>query len=380
MDFVQRALSSDIVAGQLGAASERLAAWLMSTPVLRPAEKGAGVVNWIADDGNWDALYPEICGYYLQFTVQAAPIAGTGDDKPFRSAAKAVAIWLDSVGGLMAEPLTLYHRDLGQSDWRNSCLFAFDLAIILRGLGAVEARWPGLMPSGVFDRYAKSLLRIVANGRLHSHLVRPGASSAGIPVKWSTTQGVLHVKAAAALAGLGRPDMKSIVQATIDDEAALFTREGAGRMRELHPFLYFIEGWLTLWGQTQDQRALAHAGRAFSMVLQQIDPISGEAPPIANMKDVVPRSDVLAQALRAGVVLEAAGQLAGDLGALWQSRRRALQVALLKRISPEGGMIFDTVGQHRNTWASMFAFQALGFVRNAQLGVLDPIAASKVLI
>ena len=71
-------------------------------------------------------------------------------------------------------------------------------------------------------------------------------------------------------------------------------------MRELHPFLYFVEGWLTLWGQTEDQHALANARRAFGMVLGQIDPLSGEAPPIANARDAVTRTDVLAQALRAG--------------------------------------------------------------------------------
>jgi hypothetical protein len=199
-------------------------------------------------------------------------------------------------------------------------------------------------------------------------------------VKWSTTQGVLHVKAAAALAGLGRRDMSLVADATIRDEAALYARDGEARMRELHPFLYFIEGWLTLWGQTQDQHALANARRAFSMVLGQIDPVSGEAPPIANARDAVTRSDVLTQALRAGLVLEAAGQLTGDIGEMWRPRRRALQAAVLGRVSPEGGIIFDRIGGHRNSWASMFGWQALRFLREAQSGVLDPIASAAALI
>jgi hypothetical protein len=199
-------------------------------------------------------------------------------------------------------------------------------------------------------------------------------------VKWSTTTGVLHVKAAAALAELGRHDMTAIVKATLRDEAALFAREGEARMRELHPFLYFVEGWLTLWGQTQDQSALANARRAFGMVLGQIDPHSGEVPPLANARDAVTRSDVLAQALRAGLVLEAAGQLTDEAGEMWRPRRRALQEALLERISPEGGIIFDCIGGHRNAWASMFGWQALRFLQDAEAKVFDPIASASALI
>jgi hypothetical protein len=380
MDIEQGVLEADTNSERVGSALQSLVRWLLSKPVLRTAETGAGVVNWLTSDGQWDGLYPEICGYYLQFLAQAAPATGTGRDTSFRAAAAAVAAWLDAVGGDAAEPPTLYQSDMAEPDWRNRCLFAFDLAIIVRGFAVAEARWPGSMPAGVSGRYATSLLRIVENGRLASHLLRPGASSADIPIKWSTRKGVLHVKAAAALAGLGRHDMDAIARATISDEAALFAHGGEARMRELHPFLYFVEGWLTLWGQTEDQHALANARRAFGMVLGQIDPLSGEAPPIANARDAVTRTDVLAQALRAGLVLEAAGQLTDELGEMWPPRRRALQAAVLERISPEGGVIFDRVGGHRNTWASMFAWQALRFLRDAQMGKLDPIASAAALI
>ena len=81
-------------------------------------------------------------------------------------------------------------------------------------------------------------------------------------------------------------------------------------MRELHPFLYFIEGWLTLWGQTR-MHALANAARAFSMVIGQIDPHSGEVPPVASARcgDAIRRAGA-ASACR--LVLEAAGQLTDE--------------------------------------------------------------------
>jgi hypothetical protein len=380
VDLEQRFPEAKVDVRRLDQALNGLVGWLTSTPVVRSADVGAGVVSWLTKDGKWDGLYPEICGYYLQFAAQAAPAPGTGSDAVFRSAAQAVAKWLDTVGGPAAEPLTMYHRDMADSDWRNMCLFSFDLAIILRGFAAAEARWPGIVPAGAMDRYMTSIKRIVADGRLDSFLLRPGAASADLPVKWSTTQGVLHVKAVAALAGLGRPDTDAIVAATVQDEAARFARDGVARMQGLHPFLYFIEGWLTLWGQTQDMRALANARTAFGMLLQQVDTMTGEAPPIANRRDMPTRSDVLAQALRAGVVLEAAGQLTGEIGEMWQCRRPALHAAVLSRLAPEGGVIFDWVGQHRNAWASMFAYQALRYVREAQMGTLDPISSAAALI
>jgi hypothetical protein len=267
-----------------------------------------------------------------------------------------------------------------ESDWRNQCLFAFDLAIVLRGLAAAEARWPGLIPAGLSDRYAASLSRIVESRRLASHRLRRGALSANIPLKWSTTPGVHHVKAAAGLAGRSGFGLTGIIDATLREEAILFARCGHARMRELHPFLYFIEGWLMLWGQTQDPCALANAGRAFEMVLRQVDPRSGLAPSIANMRHAVIRSDVLAQVLRAGLLLEATGQLKGAARRMWRLRHYALLEALLKRIAPEGGVIFDRIGQHRNAWASMFTWQALRLQRDVEADTLDPVTAAATLI
>jgi hypothetical protein len=365
---------------QLVEVLQQIRGWLLSEAVLRSTGSGLGVVNYINPDGSWNGLYPEICGYYLQFAAAAAPAVGTDSDASFRRVAAGVATWLDAMGGPAAEPLTLYHHDMANSDWRNRCLFAFDLAIIRRGLAAAEARWPGLVPVAVSDRYSASLARVVKNGRLTSHRLRAGASPSDIPLKWSTTPGVHHVKAAAAVAPLRQPDLSATADETLRDEAMLFERDSQSRMRELHPFLYFIEGWLMLWGQTQNFWALANAVRAFEMVLGQIDPRTGLAPPVANMRHAGARSDVLAQALRAGIVLEAAGQLTGQCGDMWRRRRHPLLIALLQRVAPDGGIIFDLVGNHRNAWASMFAWQALLFFTKSQAGTLDPAIAAASLI
>ena len=62
MEIEQAALETDTNSERVGSALQSLVRWLLSKPVLRTAETGAGVVNWLTSDGQWDGLYPEICG------------------------------------------------------------------------------------------------------------------------------------------------------------------------------------------------------------------------------------------------------------------------------------------------------------------------------
>jgi hypothetical protein len=363
---------------------QRVTGWLLSDPVLRATASGhaAGVVNWLAPDGMHDGLYPEICGYYLQFLALAASdphAAGAVEPSRAHDAAARIVAWLDEAGP-DGDPLTLYYRDMGQSDWRNQCLFVFDLAIILRGFARVERRWPGLVSPVLMSRYTGSARRLVDNGRLASHRVRANVAADRIPAKWSTLPGVHHVKAAAALMDAERGKFAEVVAGTLAEEARALDCEGRSRMRELHPFLYLIEGWLTLWGQSGDAGSLARAAEAFALVLGEFDPDTGLLPAVAGQHEAVTRSDVLAQALRAGLVLEAAGQLEGIPNGFWAAARKGLRASLLSRISAEGGVEFDHVGRHRNVWASLFAWQALRFLVQAEARVLDPGKAAAALI
>lgn len=301
--------------------------WLLSEPVPRPAGTGAGVADYLHPDGGWDGPCPEICRYRLQFVTRAA--FPDGKDAPFRLATARVAAWLDAASGIEAAPLTLYRRDMALSDWRNLSLFAFGLSILLRGLTVAETRWPRLMPAGTIERYAASAARISQDGRLASHRLRRGASAAGVPVN-------------------------------------RFARDGEMRMHELHPFLYFMEGWLTLRGRARNPQALDHATRAFGMRLGQVDPNTG-APGRAGASG--------------RLALEAARQLDGAIGRSWRTRRQALAAALLACVAPDGGGIFlDPAKDCRNAWASLFAWQALRFLHDPQMSALDLIRAVAGLI
>jgi hypothetical protein len=345
-----------------------LQAWLLSDRVLRSSGRGAGVANWLWPDGLYDGLYPEIGGYYLQFLTAVDA----------RDAASRVIAWLDE-SGPDGDPLTLYHRDMSQSDWRNHCLFAFDLGMILRGFASAAWRWPGIVPGAVMARYLASMNSLIAAGRLRSHRLRAGASEHEVPVKWSTRVDVHHVKIAAALASVGA-QFAPVVSATLQDQAEALEREGHGRLRELHPFLYLIEGWLTLWGQTGSPVYLDHAHTAFGIVLNEIGPADRVLPPIVGRNELAVRSDVLAQALRAGIVLEHADRFDAARASQWSGARSLLESALLSRMTPEGGIEFDVIGRHRNVWASLFGWQALSFLHQADTGRLKSREAAASLI
>lgn len=369
---------------RFGADDARLAArlerWLLSDEVVlaEPSAVAGGVINYREADGNWDGVYPEICGYHLQFLAHASHGASGA---PHREAATRVIRWLDAEGGQGA-PLTLYRRieDLGAVDWRNRCLFSFDLAIILRGLGMAEACWPGILPAGMAARYGSSVERILERGRLASHSLRDGRQDVAIPVKWSTTLDVHHVKSAAALAGLGKPSLDAIARETARDEGVLLDQQRQGRMRELHPFLYSIEGWLTFWAQTGDDQHLRRAATSFTYLCGEFDWDTADLPPSAGARDAAVRADVLAQALRAGVILEAANALDAATLETWRRMAPRLHRNLAGRLSPRGGIEFDTVRRDRNSWASVFAWQAFTVWDQARARSLDARAAAGSLI
>jgi hypothetical protein len=357
-------------------ARRSLTVWLTSDRVLQTSGSGAAVANWLWPDGAHDGLYPEIAGYYLQFLSLAASRALPAIAA--HALASRVIQWLDGAGP-EGDPLTLYHRDMTQSDWRNKCLFAFDLAMILRGLASAEARWPRTVQPALMARYSASLRTLVDHGRLRSHNLRAGAAAHAIPSKWSTRIDVHHVKIAAALAGIG-PQFAEVVTATLDEQAKALEREGSRRMRELHPFMYLIEGWLILWGQSGGPAYLDRASASFDFVLREIDPVQGTLPAVAGRRDLAVRSDVLAQALRAGLVLQHAGRLNAAENSQWPVTREMLQSALLSRVSPEGAIEFDQIGRHRNVWASLFAWQALDFLAQIKAGLLNAREAAASLI
>jgi hypothetical protein len=113
----------------------------------------------------------------------------------------------------------------------------------------------------------------------------------------------------------------------------------------LHPYLYAVEGAL-----------MAGLAVGDDALLRQAAAIIGELVLVADNS----RSDVLAQLLRSGCILQAAGYLPR---AEWEVRLPELAKAVCRFCGPDGRMYFqrDRAGrlQHVNVWSGLFAAQAL---------------------
>ncbi|MFD1789842.1 hypothetical protein ACFSC3_19980 [Sphingomonas floccifaciens] len=343
-------------AARVARARHDLARWMLSPAVAREGADGSvGVVNWLAaDSDDHDGLYPEIGGYYLSFLTQIVGVDAAEDE--CRTLAAKVLDWFDRSGADGA-PATIERRCARAGDWRNHCLFTFDLAMIVRGMIAVERRWPGLVAPALLARYRAAAEAIGADGRLGSHRVREGGGVV-VPVKWSTQVDVHHVKAAAAL-DEGDDGAAVLARTTLD----AWREEARRPVRELHPALYLVEGWLIAWARGGDVGDLARAADMFAAVLDTMDPVTLDLPAIVGEPMASSRGDAQAQLLRAGLILDRAGALAPPLAQHWRVLVPAITANVLDWIAPAGGMTFDRRSGHRNSWASMFAWGALELTR-----------------
>ena len=83
---------------------------------------------------------------------------------------------------------------------------------------------------------------------------------------------------------------------------------------------------------------------------QELQAPDGSLPAARGSADV--RSDVLAQALRAGALLRAAGRLEDEA---WTERLDALAGALLRHVGPDGAVPFALDQDVANTWCAMLS-------------------------
>src|SRR5438552_10126214 len=148
---VQAAAPLRAVSGKfrdLGAA--RIAHWLLTSPAQQSGGPHAGAVaGWIGTDGRADYVYPEITGYYLQWLAWMTRRHGW--QPHYVARAEAALAWLTQWLANDRPPTRIY-VERPREDWRNNALFTFDLAMVLRGIGA--AAHAGLIapPATVVDR------------------------------------------------------------------------------------------------------------------------------------------------------------------------------------------------------------------------------------
>lgn len=338
--------------------------WLLHGPAqLRSGAHRGGIAGWIDRNGQPHYVYAEVTGYYLHWLAQTTP----GDDLPVRRAGAHTALaWCERSFGADTLPATRVYLLPAEADWRNQAVFFFDLAMLLRGVCAcVEAKLIAA-PQDLLARLIAELAAFVRDGSLHA--VRVLNATAELPERWSTRADRFLVKAAIRV--LAAQSIVALPASLHDACMQLCARHLAGiasaAITELHATLYYLEGALLAGRQHWNDIAMLLA-RLLALQLP-----SGELPEAPATP--VLRSDVLAQALRIGVLL----RQYKVVGAPGDARLHRLASALCARVL-DGAITFrtDAPAPQFNVWCALFAEQALRWYGDWQSGAArraDPAA------
>ncbi len=341
----------------------QLAHWLLRGPAqLAHGPHAGAVLGSIAVDGSAMYGYPEITGYWLQWLAWRS--RRTGRVAPYAPHAAAAQRWL-GVWLASGSPLPMrLHLDSDVDDWRNRTEFCFDLAMVLRGLGAAVDAGLLVPDSRVSSGVAAALERLIAADGMFDAC---GAAGPGrtLPVRWSTRRGGFLAKAAAGVIAAGHlpgvgPTVVDAAEATwrASLDAALCTPHD-----ELHPQLYAFEGILCRPQHPATVAVLPKIAAAIDALLDlqrhggANDATLPERRSAAGTDDQPARVDVLAQALRVTcLVHQWLPAWVPDRAAL--TRIRAL---LASRVRTDGSLPFalNEAVPVSNVWAAMFADQAL---------------------
>ena len=338
--------------------------WLLNSGVQVPAgaERG-GVAGWLNERGDPEFVYTEVTGYYL--TAMAFMLAaGSREDGTAACRASLTFEWLLRRCERGEVPPTRSYLSGQNDDWRSSAVFAFDLAMALRGVAAIRGLVPEDQRRSVQDLLTKSLLSFCTPGSALIPFL-PNQPDVGnrIPVRWSTTPGPYQTKIAASILLALDSATPPALENAVRNIRRLWCADVRGRCLtgHWHSDLYFIEGLILLGLYGQDSQAWRLAGENYRAAVDCLGST-------LNMPDGLPlpesamRSDVIAQLLRAGCILRSNGCLTEPA---WAEKLDGLALLLHSFISTDGAVSFRPISLperlHWNAWCALFAHQALCF-------------------
>jgi len=354
----QPGTTSSRTAHGVGPARAALTSWLLGNHAQVSTGPHAGAVAGCVDqEGKASYVYPEITGYYLQWL--AWRVVCDGDNDETRRRAASAQRWLSSWATGAETPATRTYLAPTVPDWRNSALFFFDLAMVLRGLasatrlGLIEAD-PGLVA-----RISTLLVTLVADDGVFD-ACRLTRADAQLPDRWSTRRGPFMSKAASGvmMAAAQFPSMPRELARAADMTFSMALQALSHEPHnETHALFYGIEGALSAPEHPATVAAMPHIIRQLRDVLER-SMAPGHVPELLDVAGPA-RLDIVAQAIRAAMLL-----LPGHVGQMPQ--------LLVDYIDPDLGVPFSPgeLPRRYNVWAAMFAEQALFAAESGPDGAL----------
>jgi hypothetical protein len=335
--------------------------YLLQGPAQQRAGANAGAVaGTLQADGRAHYVYGEITGYYLHWLASLPDAAAAG-----RQPAEMAIAWLRSYLQGAGIPLTRIYLREALEDWRNEALFAFDLAMIAGGLAQIAESGVVRLPSSLLSDLTRWLLCLLDDEGLMVCI--PRSASTALPPRWSTCGGAFTAKTASRILLLARQTvlderLLAACRARLRHIARLAEQNG---LDMLHPTLYALEGCL-LSPDADPQRLAAWFDQI--VALQHSD---GSLPESLQTPEVR-RTDIIAQALRMAVLLEARLAQPGR----YRNAMDLFAGALLLRVRADGSVGFSADGKpEANVWAGMFTEQALRLYAAHAQGQPLPLSA-----
>lgn len=352
--------------------------WLLNSQIqIQEGEEEGGVSGWLNEKHEQEYVYFEITGYYLTFLAFLLKIERIPrEHRLIQCKAKKAIKWIGKMISDSEFPETRkYMIARPIQDWRNYAVFSFDMAMVIKGISDIL---PFLSDPTTFAEAQAILARLtmlfekhfIRDMRISSHVMREGYNHEQLPLKWSTCEYIHHAKTASALLSISDLYLTSTLKSTCENELNHWRSyfEKHDQWKELHPFFYFLEGFILSDVHTNRCHDMYDVQRVYTEIMRHQTLNGGLASSLAGNSDDQ-RSDVIAQALRVGVILKSKCMINGEF---WDAKLDKLAASLENYIVDHGAVTFFEKNSLKpifyNAWTSMFTFQALYFYELAAQG------------
>jgi|CXWL01.1.fsa_nt_gi hypothetical protein len=347
------ARTTDTISSATAAAALR--EWLIAGPAqLKSGPEAGAVAGTIDASGHADYAYGEITGYYLHWLASPHLRRVVPEFQLIAKANSAIAWCERRFTRPEAVPTRIALHD-ANADWRNDATFCFDLAMLVGGIVVARRRELISTPHVLLADLLSALTGFAGdNGLVPAKASPHSADPQPLPARWSTRSGPFLVKAAARiLSAQALTQVPPALEQACHAQLERFAENVPRALDEpLHPTLYFLEGELAL--------ACERNGRTATLLksLLKLADDAGNLPE-AVATPAIHRADIVAQALRVGLLLRACGERKAPADGVLDG----LAQNLIQRVRPDGGLAFreNASPPQLNVWCAMFAEQALAW-------------------
>jgi hypothetical protein len=343
--------------------------WLLDDKIqFRSGPHRGGVAGWLGETGAPVFIYPEITGYFLTWLTFLSE--KKGNRAPFAERAGMAIEWVARhYDGSRSPHTRVYLESCSEKDWRNSGVFAFDLAMLARGTASVRTLVDNEQRRETLARLVSLLVPFCSEGKSLAAFRTLDRDDAQIDSKrWSVNCGPYQSKVAAAILSANTHAPLPVPLHSTAESSYLSWRAHSIQQEiheEPHPAFYHMEGLAIAAVNGWDPEAWRILADAYLQAVGMKNPAARYAH-LFNGAASENRSDVLAQALRMGCILRGRDLIEN---ALLDEKLDHLYLALRSFATPDGGLLFSKAAPpHENAWSALFAHQALSFYEAVNAG------------